>query len=183
MLSHNETAGSNAHIYGTEGLIIIIIPLSSRYCLHASDFKTALAVVFFPKTLFFFFFQTQRATMCCVWLTFLLQSMEQQNKREPETENTGFDSSRELEQNVPLLSVVQLCWQDPQHHVAPATTFHFTGVTAGSWSALRHPHRNSTSVCAGEKCFALLPGAATAACVCGPSCSLTKCWLPSANDA
>lgn len=51
--------------------------------------------------------------MCFVWLTFLLMSEEQQNKREPETENTGFDSSRELEQNIPLLSVVQLCWQDP----------------------------------------------------------------------
>lgn len=35
--------------------------------------------------------------MCFVWLTFLLMSEEQQNKGEPETENTGFDSSRELE--------------------------------------------------------------------------------------
>lgn len=38
---------------------------------------------------------------------------EQQNKGQPETEHTGFDSSGELEQNIPLLSVVQLCWQNP----------------------------------------------------------------------
>lgn len=51
-----------------------------------------------------------------MWLIFFfLKNEEQQNKGEPETENTGFDSSRELEQNVPLLSVVQLCWQEPWH--------------------------------------------------------------------
>lgn len=35
------------------------------------------------------------------------------SEKQQETENAGFDSSRELEQNIPLLSVVQLCWQDP----------------------------------------------------------------------
>lgn len=46
--SRIETAGSDAHIYDTEVLINIIVPLSSRYCLHTTDFKTAWAV-FFPS--------------------------------------------------------------------------------------------------------------------------------------
>lgn len=55
VLPHNETADSNTHIYDTKGLIIIvIIPLSSRYCLHASNFKTALADSLLPQTFFFF---------------------------------------------------------------------------------------------------------------------------------
>lgn len=54
MLSHSEIADSNVHIYDTKGLIIIIIIiLSSRYCLHVSDFKTALAVGLLPQTIFF----------------------------------------------------------------------------------------------------------------------------------
>lgn len=67
MLSHNETADSDAHIYDTKGLIIIIItiPLSSRYCLHASDFKTALAVGFLPQTYFFFFKRREQPCALC----------------------------------------------------------------------------------------------------------------------
>ena len=64
MLSRNETADSDARIYDTKGLIIIIIPLSSRYRLHASDLKTALAVGFLPQT--FFFLNTESNPVLCV---------------------------------------------------------------------------------------------------------------------
>lgn len=70
VLSRIETAGSDAHIYDTEVLINIIVPLSSRYCLHTTDFKTAWAV-FFPSPPEQFFPQTQRAATCCVWLIYL----------------------------------------------------------------------------------------------------------------
>lgn len=61
MLSDNEIADSNVHIYGTKGLIIIVVVviviviviIGSRYCLHASDFKTALAVGLLRQTFYF----------------------------------------------------------------------------------------------------------------------------------
>lgn len=92
--------------------------------------------------------------MCCVWLTF--------NEMQ---ETKYFDSSREIEQNIPLLLGVQLCWQDPSHRQGSSRYLHFTDVTAGSSSASRHPHCNQTSGRVAEKPFASFCSAARAACL------------------